>query len=85
MASDPYRGVIALAPSEAPVVALADRRTISCPACGHGVTEERFCLGGRYGFLWLRRCSERRHHMHQGCNHCGARWLTAPGLAASYE
>jgi ribosomal protein S27AE len=46
--------------------------------------EERFCVGRRYGFLWLRRCKFTEPHMHQKCKRCGAHWVSAPHSDARY-
>lgn len=45
---------------------------------------ERFCAGGRYGFLWLRRCRISEPHMHQRCKRCCATWISAPHSEARY-
>lgn len=64
-----------------------------CPSCNVAFLEndklcdnfrERFCKGGRYGFLWLRRCLESRPHLHQTCKRCGAQWIVAPTLEADF-
>jgi len=94
-----YR-TLALAEAEPPALAshicIADTSS-ACPACGLASAvkdalgrvsiqiDERFCTGGRYGFLWLRRCAETHPHMHQRCMLCGAKWVTAPSTATSYK
>lgn len=46
---------------------------------------DRYCQGGRHGFLWLRKCAENRPHVHQSCPHCGASYLLAPASAIVRE
>lgn len=41
---------------------------------------EKFCSGGRYGFLWLKKCLETRPHLHQSCHRCKAKWIVAPKM-----
>ena len=86
-----YPATVELEP--VPLPAYADEH---CPACNARMRmcetassyklreKERFCLGGRYGFLWLRKCNETRPHVHHACDKCGARWIVAPRNAAAY-
>lgn len=66
---------------------LPPRADKGCPACWYALKDflkEFFCRGGRYGFLWLRRCRIREPHMHQHCTRCGATWIAQPHSSARY-
>ena len=90
----PYRMPAIIEAEPPPLAPHINRDEGRCPACRQAIDtrdpgrmsiQERFCHGGRYGFLWLRRCTETRPHMHQRCTLCGAKWITAPAMASGYE
>lgn len=84
MPSGPYREA-ALVPLEPHSVSLPAFADVTCPACGrvldkgiYATLKTRACTGGRRLFLWLRRCNERRAHVHLKHKTCGAHWICAP-------
>ena len=43
-----------------------------------------FCKGGQYGFFWLKKCLEKRPHIHNKCKNCGAEYITATKNSGSF-